>query len=165
VKTAAASTAAESAVNTGGGVSPRHSGRSTGTPGGTPGGTVGAPPAAPYRNTGTGVNNGSSNGNNNNNAAIMRLQYPNDPNNPFNRNTRTSYNNPSRMNIPEFRATPTTNQQVMYFWPRHRRLRHYNTNDMIDGMQKIGKEQNHTTSWATHARVHRGVAHLESPSL
>jgi VWFA-related protein len=131
------------------------SGGNTGSPGG--GTTRGAPTGSTPGNTGntpgtgtgtgntrgttpsTGVNNpnnpnsGRTNTNNNNGGS----NNPNDPNNPYNRN------NPSRMSIPEFPRGATDNQQIMYLLAEGTGgFVISNTNDMIGGMQKIGKEQN-----------------------
>jgi VWFA-related protein len=115
------------------GASPGNTGGTTGTPGGT---TRGTTPG----NTGTGVTNpnNSNSGRGNNSGGYNN---PNDPNNPYNRNN--PYNNPSRLSIPDFPQGATDNQQVMYLLADGTGgFVINNTNDMIGGMQKIGKEQN-----------------------
>ena len=78
------------------------------------------------------MNNGRNNGMYNN---------PNDPNNP---NSPYNRNNPyNRMGIPEFEKGATDNQQVMYMLASGTGgFVITNTNDLLGGMQKIGKEQN-----------------------
>src|ERR1039457_4156048 len=102
------------------------------TPGntGTPGSTRGATPG----NTGAGTRNTTTN-NNNNSGGTNNLNNPNNRNNP--------YNNPSRLNIPTFPPSATDNQQIMYLLAEGTGgFVITNTNDLIGGMQKIGKEQN-----------------------
>ncbi|MCX6626303.1 MAG: hypothetical protein NTW28_01550, partial [Candidatus Solibacter sp.] len=67
----------------------------------------------------------------------------NNPNDPFNRNNPNDpFNNPSRLNIPDF-VGAKDNQQIMYLLAEGTGgFVINNTNDMIGGMQKIGKEQN-----------------------
>jgi hypothetical protein len=112
-------------------------GAPTGTTGGNPGG--GVTRGNPGNNGGVNnPNNPNNNGRNNNNGGYNN---PNDPNNPFNRNN--PYNNPSRLNIPEFPHSATDNQQIMYLLAEGTGgFVINNTNDMAGGMQKIGKEQN-----------------------
>jgi len=120
-------------------------GGATGTPGGTtggtPGGAVGNPGGVNRGGNTSNPNTGVNNPNNPNNMNNGRGGYdPNDPNNPFNRNN--PYNNPSRMGI-ELPREATDNQQIMYLLAEGTGgfvISH--TNDMIAGMQKIGKEQN-----------------------
>jgi hypothetical protein len=117
-----------------------------GTTGGTPGGSTGTP-GGPTRgtntgNTGTGNNNNNNNNGRNNNGGMNN--NPNDPNNPNNRNNPNSpYYNPTRLGIPDFPHGATDNQQIMYVLAEGTGgFVITNTNDMIGGMQKIGKEQN-----------------------
>ena len=132
-------------------------GNTRGTPsGGTPGNTGNNPGGNPGTgntrgnnpgNPGTGVNNpnnNNNNGRNNNNGGYNNPNDPNNPNNPFNRNNPNSpYYNPSRLNIPDFPHGATDNQQIMYLLAEGTGgFVINNTNDMIAGMQKIGKEQN-----------------------
>ena len=125
-------------------------GATRGAPGGTTGGNAGGNPGAgrgairgnPGNNPGNngGINNPNNPNNNgrNNNGGYNN---PNDPNNPFNRNN--PYNNPSRLSIPEFPHGATDNQQIMYMLAEGTGgFVINNTNDMVGGMQKIGKEQN-----------------------
>src|ERR1035438_7461185 len=115
-------------------------GRSGGTTAGRTGGsrrdTRGAtPPATPAPPAN---NNNNSRGNSN---AGSNPNNANNPNNQFNRNN--PYNNPSRLNIPEFPRGATDNQQIMYLLAEGTGgFVITNTNDLIGGMQKIGKEQN-----------------------
>ena len=115
-----------------------------GTTGGNAGGNPGAGAALPGARSGqqraavNNPNNPNNNGRGNNNGGYNN---PNDPNNPFNRNN--PYNNPSRLSIPEFPRGATDNQQIMYLLAEGTGgFVINNTNDMIGGMQKIGKEQN-----------------------
>ncbi len=112
------------------------------TPGGNTGGNTGTGSGATRgtspANPGTGARN-TNNGNNNNNGGGSNNQ--NNPNNAFNRNN--PYYNPSRLTIPEFPHSATDNQQIMYLLADGTGgFVITNTNDMIGGMQKIGKEQN-----------------------
>jgi VWFA-related protein len=123
----------------GGGIS---RGGSAGSTGGNAGGTGTGSGATRAPNTGTtGPNNPNNNGtrnnsNNNNNGGGSNNPYnPNNPNNP--------YNNPSRLNIPRFPPSVTDNQQVMFLLAEGTGgFVITNTNDLLGGMQKIGKEQN-----------------------
>ncbi len=118
-------------------------------PGGTTGGNAGANPgtgSGATRGTtpgNTGVNNPNNNNNNNGRNPNGGYNNPNDPNNPFNRNNPNSPYNNSRWSIPEFPRGATDNQQIMYMLAEGTGgFVINNTNDMIGGMQKIGKEQN-----------------------
>jgi VWFA-related protein len=83
-------------------------------------------------------NNGTRNNSNNNNGGVNN---PNNPNNPYNRNNPLY--NPSRLSIPEFPRGATSNQEVMYLLAAGTGgFVITNTNDLLGGMQKIGKEQN-----------------------
>src|SRR5207342_2241926 len=94
--------------------------------------TGGTPGNAPAGTTGTGRN---TNTNNNNNGGGNNNNNPNNRNNPF--------NNPSRLNIPEFPRGATDNQNVMYLLAEGTGgFVIVNTNDLIGGMKKIGQEQN-----------------------
>jgi VWFA-related protein len=121
-----------------------------GAPSGSTGGNAGANPGAgsgATRGTTPG-NPGGNNPNNNNNNNNGRnnnggFNNPNDPNNPFNRNNPNNPYNNSRLSIPEFPRGATDNQQIMYMLAEGTGgFVINNTNDMIGGMQKIGKEQN-----------------------
>jgi VWFA-related protein len=117
----------------GGGAPTGNSGGLTGRPtGGTPGN-------APAGTSGTGRNtNNNPNNNSNNNGGGNN---PNNPNNPNNRNN--PFNNPARLNIPEFPAGATNNQNVMYLLAEGTGgFVIVNTNDLAGGMKKIGQEQN-----------------------
>ncbi len=115
-----------------------------GTPGSTTGGNPGATPGGATRGTttgnpGAGVNSPSNNSNSNG-RGNGGMNETNDPNSPLNRNN--PFNNPSRLSIPDFRGA-TDNQQVMYLLADGTGgFVINNTNDMIGGMRKIGKEQN-----------------------
>jgi VWFA-related protein len=129
--TTGGSTGGNTGGTPGGGGSTRTTPGST-TPGntGTPGSTRGATPG----NTGAGTRNTTTN-NNNNSGGTNNLNNPNNRNNP--------YNNPSRLNIPTFPPSATDNQQIMYLLAEGTGgFVITNTNDLIGGMQKIGKEQN-----------------------
>ena len=129
----------------GGGIS---RGGSAGSTGGNAGGNGTGSGATRGTNPGTtGPNNPNNNGtrnnsnNNNNNGGGDNPNNPNNPNNPYNRNN--PYNNPSRLSIPEFPRGVTDNQQVMYMLAEGTGgFVITNTNDLLGGMQKIGKEQN-----------------------
>src|ERR1035437_642289 len=133
--TTGGSTGGSTGGNTGG--TPGGGGSTRTTPGnttpgntGTPGSTRGATPG----NTGAGTRNTTTN-NNNNSGGTNNLNNPNNRNNP--------YNNPSRLNIPTFPPSATDNQQIMYLLAEGTGgFVITNTNDLIGGMQKIGKEQN-----------------------
>ena len=124
----------------GGGVTRGSPGGTTrGSPGGTAPGNTGSPGGTTrggnIGNPGTGVNN---NNNNNGRGNSGGSNNPNDPNNPFNRNN--PYN---RLGIPEFPQGATDNQQIMYMLAQGTGgFVITNTNDLLGGMQKIGKEQN-----------------------
>ena len=124
----------------GGGIS---RGGSAGSTGGNAGGNGTGSGATRGTNTGTTSpnnpnNNGTRNNSNTNNGGSNN---PNNPNNPYNRNN--PYNNPSRLSIPEFPRGATDNQQVMYMLATGTGgFVITNTNDLLGGMQKIGKEQN-----------------------
>ena len=118
-------------------------GMTRGTPGGTTGGTTGTP-GGTTRGTAPGNTGAPANNNNNsrgNSNATNNPNNANNPNNQFNRNN--PYNNPSRLSIPEFPRGATDNQQIMYLLAEGTGgFVITNTNDLIGGMQKIGKEQN-----------------------
>src|ERR1035438_8902327 len=122
---------------------PPGGGRTRGPPGGTTGGTTGTP-GGTTRGTAPGNTGAPANNNNNsrgNSNATNNPNNANNPNNQFNRNN--PYNNPSRLSIPEFPRGATDNQQIMYLLAEGTGgFVITNTNDLIGGMQKIGKEQN-----------------------
>jgi hypothetical protein len=103
------------------------------TPGGTatPGNTTRGTPGNTTAGTRTNTNTNNSGGTNN-------------PNNPNNRNNLNNlYNNPSRLPIHEFPHDATDNQQIMYMLAEGTGgFVITNTNDLLGGLQKIGKEQN-----------------------
>jgi VWFA-related protein len=132
-----------SAGSPGGGTTSR--GAPSGSAGGNPGGSTGSPGGGVTRGTtpgSTGVGGGHNinpntnpnpNGRSNN---PYNTNNPNDPNNPL-------YNNRSRLNIPRFPSGATDNQQIMYLLADGTGgFVITNTNDLLGGMQKIGKEQN-----------------------
>jgi hypothetical protein len=115
-------------------------GNPTGNPGGSPTSNPGGSTRGTPGNTTTPTNNNNIN-NNNNGRGNSNYNNPNDPNNPYNRNN--PYNNPSRLNLPTSPFGATDNQQVMYLLAEGTGgFVINNTNDMLGGMQKIGKEQN-----------------------
>jgi len=128
----------------GGGTTSR--GAPAGNTGGNPGGNTGAgsgttrsPNPGNTGNTGTGGRNTNPNTNTNTNNT-GGSNNPNNPNNPYNRNN--PYNMPSRLGIPEFPHDATDNQQIMYLLAGGTGgFVITNTNDLLGGMQKIGKEQ------------------------
>jgi VWFA-related protein len=133
-----------SAGSPGGGTTSR--GASGGSTGGSSGGNPGSTGGGTTRGTtpgGTGTGGGRTNPNpspNTNPTGRPNNPYntnnPNNPNNPL-------YNNPSRMNIPRFPPSATDNQQIMYLLADGTGgFVITNTNDLLGGMQKIGKEQN-----------------------
>jgi VWFA-related protein len=130
-----------SAGSPGGGTTSR--GAPSGSAGGNPGGSTGAGSGTTRGTTpgGTGTGGGRTNPNPNPNTTgrpnnINNSNNPNNPNNPL-------YNNPSRMNIPRFPPSATDNQQIMYLLADGTGgFVITNTNDLLGGMQKIGKEQN-----------------------
>jgi VWFA-related protein len=119
-----------------GGTTPGNTGGNTGTGTGTTRGTN-------TGNTGTGVHNPTNPTNTNTNNS-GGSNNPNNPNNRYNpNNPNNPYNNPSRLNIPTFPPSATDNQQIMYLLAEGTGgFVITNTNDMVGGMQKIGKEQN-----------------------
>ena len=123
----------------GGGISRGGSAGSTGGNASGNGTGSGATRAPSTGNTGPNNPNNAgtrNNSNNNNNSGGSNNQYnPNNPNNP--------YNNPSRLNIPRFPPSVTDNQQIMFLLAEGTGgFVITNTNDLLGGMQKIGKEQN-----------------------
>jgi len=135
--------------STGGTTGSPGGGTSRGAPGGSTGGSTGGNPGG---NTGAGggttrsPNPGNTGGTRNTNPTTntntnTNTGGSNNPNNSYNRNN--PYNNPSRMNIPEFPRSATDNQQIMYLLAEGTGgFVITNTNDLLGGMQKIGKEQN-----------------------
>ena len=138
----------------GGGSTGGSTGGNTGTPGGgttrggasgNTGGNTGATGTGSGTTRGTstgttstGVNNPNNSNNSRTNNSNGVYNNPNDPNNPFNRNN--PYN---RLGIPEFPQGATDNQQIMYMLAQGTGgFVITNTNDLLGGMQKIGKEQN-----------------------
>ena len=125
-----------SAGSPGGGTSRGSGGSTGGSTGGTgtgSGTTRGTTPG----NTGTGTRNTSpvTNPNSNSTGRTNNAYNPLNPNNP--------YNNPSRLNIPVFPSSATDNQQIMYLLAEGTGgFVITNTNDLLGGLQKIGKEQN-----------------------
>ena len=112
-----------SSGSTGGGNTGAGSGTTRGTPGNT--GTGGTRNPAPSTNPNPGRSNN-----------INNLNNPNNPNSPL-------YNGPSRLSIPRFPPSATDNQQIMYLLADGTGgFVIANTNDLLGGMQKIGKEQN-----------------------
>src|ERR1022692_2743852 len=115
-------------------------GGATGNTGGNTGATGTGSGTTRGTNTGT-TSTGVNNPNNSNNSRTNNsngVYNPNDPNNPFNRNN--PYN---RLGIPEFPQGTTDNQQIMYMLAQGTGgFVITNTNDLLGGMQKIGKEQN-----------------------
>jgi VWFA-related protein len=118
---------------------------SRGAPGGSTGGNTGSGGGTPRGttpgNTGTG---GGRNTNPTTNPGTNTTGRSNNtnPNNPYNPNNAYD-NNPSRMNIPRFPPSATDNQQIMYLLADGTGgFVITNTNDLLGGMQKIGKEQN-----------------------
>jgi len=138
-----------------GGGNPGGGGNTGGNPGGgTPGGinrgggATGTPNGNPNvggrtPNTGNPNNSGVTRGNPNN---PYGNNNPNDPNNPFNPNNPYNRNNPfgnSRTIIPEFPAGVGDRQEVLYMLANGTGgFVIVNTNDMLGGMEKIGREQN-----------------------
>jgi VWFA-related protein len=127
----------------GGGTTSR--GASGGSSGGNPGGSTGSPGGGTTRGTNPG-NTGTGGGRNTNpNTNPNPTGRPNNINNSNNPNNTSNplYNNPSRMNIPRFPPSATDNQQIMYLLADGTGgFVIANTNDLLGGMQKIGKEQN-----------------------
>jgi VWFA-related protein len=118
----------------GGGTTSRGAG--SGSTGGNTGSTgSGTTRGTPSGNTGTGGGR-NTNPNTNSTGRSNNANNPYDPNNPLN-------NNPSRLNIPRFPPSATDNQQIMYLLADGTGgFVITNTNDLLGGMQRIGKEQN-----------------------
>ena len=134
--------------STGGGGTTGGGSRGGSTGGGTGGVTGGGgmtgrptgstPGVSPGNNNGnTGARNPNNPNNNNNNGGGF-----NNNNNLNNMNNRNVFNTP-RMNMPEMPSSATTNEQIMYLLAENTGgFVIVNTNDLLGGMQKIGKEQN-----------------------
>jgi VWFA-related protein len=116
---------------------------SRGAPGGSSGGNSGGNTGAGSGTTrGTTPGNTGTGGVRNTNPNTNPTGRPNNANNPYNPNNPL-YNNPSRLNIPRFPPSATDNQQIMYLLADGTGgFVIANTNDLLGGMQKIGKEQN-----------------------
>ena len=129
----------------GGGAGGARTGGAGGVTGGSPsGGMTGrptgtAPGTSPGNNNGnTGARNPNNPNNTNNNGGFNN----NNPNNPNNNNNRNVFNTP-RMNMPDMLSSASNNQQIMYLLAENTGgFVIVNTNDLLGGMQKIGKEQN-----------------------
>ena len=120
--------------NTGGGVN--RGGGITGTPGGNTSGRPGT--GTGNTNPATGNVRGNSNPGNNNNGG-----GGNNPNNPNNMNNRNPFGNAGRAIMPEFPTGLTDRQEVMYLLANGTGgFVIVNTNDLLGGMEKIGREQN-----------------------
>ena len=124
----------------GGGTTSRGAG--SGSTGGSSGGNTGAGSGT---TRGTTPGNTGTGGGRNTNPNTNPTGRPNNANNPnnFNNPNNPNYINPSRLNIPRFPPSATDNQQIMYLLADGTGgFVIANTNDLLGGMQKIGKEQN-----------------------
>lgn len=112
----------------------------TGNPGGNTGGRTGGTTGNPGGNTTGGTINRPGNSNSNNPGNVNRGGGMNDPNNPNNPNNRM--NNMGRI-MPEFPQNLGDRQELMYLLANGTGgFMIVNTNDLLGGMEKIGREQN-----------------------
>jgi VWFA-related protein len=133
-------------VNRGGGITGSPGGNTGGNPGGrtgtgnpnTGGVTRGGNNNGTVNNNPNGVPNGNNNGRNNNNNGGFY-----DPNNPNNPNNRNPFGNASRTINPELDRGIGDRQELMYLLANGTGgFVIVNTNDLLGGMEKIGREQN-----------------------
>jgi VWFA-related protein len=121
---------------------------SRGSPGGSTGGGTGGSPGGGGTTRGTSPGGTGMGGGRTNPNPVPTTNPTGRPNNPYNTNNPNDpnnplYNNPSRLNIPRFPPSSTDNQQIMYLLADGTGgFVITNTNDLLGGMQRIGKEQN-----------------------